>query len=284
MWPSTLVIVDCVNADPDRVHPAGQQQLQTGACVVSKCHKGESKPKSSPFDLWTCKSFFLSHTSLNSYEGPNKTKLQPTKMLSPYQFLENKLQKYFCACARSVTYPPGSRAPGSTAGPLKSRTCCCGWPERSATSSRHQGATSPSPSAHSEGSQRNLWRPKWLTVALSAASSQQGACARSLCPAGCQDARCGPTDLRHSCFSFCQCYVTANITHRTLHLACPKKIYRLMGQPNRVCIVLCCSCLPLVVSPCYWSPYYWGSFRKQQYCTKTLNWRAEILFIIFFFF
>lgn len=73
-------------------------------------------------------------------------------------------------------------------------------------------------------------------------------CARSSWPpGGCQDARCGPTDLCHSCFPFRKCCVTAHITHRTLHIAFPKKIYRLMGQPSRVCIVLCCSCLPMGV-------------------------------------
>lgn len=132
LWPSPLVVVDCVvNADPDWIHPAGKQQLQTGARVVSKCHKGESVPESLTLIYNAC---CLVNTNI------------------------------LCACANSVTYPPGSRAPGSTAGPWTSRTCCCGWPERSATSFLHQGATSPSLSVHSEGSQGDLREPKWWTV------------------------------------------------------------------------------------------------------------------------
>lgn len=136
------------------------------------------------------KPFFPSLARPYSYQRPSKMKLQPLSLL-PCQYKTNKQTKKtpLCTHASSVTYPPGSRAPESTAGPWKSRTCCCGWPERSATSFRHRAVISPSPFAHSDSSQRDVCGPKWLKVELSAAFSQQPHAHPSRPPGGSQDSR-----------------------------------------------------------------------------------------------
>lgn len=50
-----------------------------------------------------------------------------------------------CLSSRDMS-PAGSRAPGSTAGPMTPRTCCCACSGRSATSSHSEGEGGTSPS------------------------------------------------------------------------------------------------------------------------------------------